>query len=80
METREKPLKRLVYWIAPAKSRASFSATKEKRNIRRKTRKECLQALHRSYHWQPQKITIPYRDLVDLVDNVCENNDNPWER
>ncbi len=73
IEISEKPLKKLVYWVCPAKAHGGV-------HIRAKTRKEANSLRHKSYQWEAQKVTVPYRDLVDLVNNVTNVGLNQYEK
>jgi len=66
-------MKTLTYWIAPTKR-------KDGESVRAKTRRECKALRHKSYQWEPQKVTIPYSDLVDLITKVIGTHKlNLWE-
>jgi len=66
-------MKKLTYWIAPTKRKGGES-------VRAKTRKECKALRHKSYQWEPQKVTIPYVNLVDLITKVVGTDKlNVWE-
>lgn len=62
--TQEKPLKKFSYWIAMGKRKGTF-------DIRCKTRKECKEEMHKSYHQTPRRVTFHYRDMLDLVKKLA---------
>lgn len=67
-------MKTLTYWVAPSKKTGGISH-------RAKTRKDCNKLRHKSYQWEPQKVTIPYESLVDLVSKLTgETGLNIWEQ